>query len=516
MQKVSQKKAGVVLSYLSQGVNMISALVYTPIMLRILGQSEYGVYQLVNSVIAYLGLLNFGFSGAYLRFYSRFKSENNKSEISKLNGMFFNIFTIITILCLICGFIMVKNIELVFDTGLTESEYSTAKVLLTLMVISLAASLMCNVFTCYATAHEQFIFQRVLELLQNLLNPFIALPLLLAGKGSIGMVCVSTALVLLKIFCTIIFCIKKLHISIDIKGFNPKLFKEISRFTLFIFLNQMIDQINLNLDKVLLGRFANTIAVATYAVASNIHMMYRNMLSSISNVFIPKVNMICATANDDNIANRQLTTIFTDIGRIQFIVAYLVMSGYIFFGKPFINLWAGDGYEIAYIVGLWLIIPSTVELIQYLGMEIQRAKNMHHLRTIVYSVTTILNVCLSIPLIIKFGVQGAAIGTAISIIIGNWIIMNIIYHKKIGLDILYYWKNIAKFIPSLIPSIVLGVVINCTTEITKWYQLFVFIIIYTVVYGLSVYFLGLNKNEKDMVLGPLTKILKKLRLVSDK
>ena len=88
MAKISQKKSGVILSYISYGVYMLSAFLYTPIMLRLLGQSEYGLYQLVNSVVSYLGLLSFGFSGAYTRFYSRYKKDNDENSIAKLNGLF--------------------------------------------------------------------------------------------------------------------------------------------------------------------------------------------------------------------------------------------------------------------------------------------------------------------------------------------------------------------------------------------------------------------------------------------
>ena len=43
--KVSEKKAGVILSYTGQIVKILVNLLYTPIMLRLLGQSEYGLYQ---------------------------------------------------------------------------------------------------------------------------------------------------------------------------------------------------------------------------------------------------------------------------------------------------------------------------------------------------------------------------------------------------------------------------------------------------------------------------------------
>ena len=92
MGRVNQRRAGGVLSYLSLAVNSLSGFIYTPVMLRLLGQSGYGLYQLVSSVVSYLGLLNFGFSGAYIRFYSKYKVKNEENEIARLNGMFMTVF----------------------------------------------------------------------------------------------------------------------------------------------------------------------------------------------------------------------------------------------------------------------------------------------------------------------------------------------------------------------------------------------------------------------------------------
>ena len=74
---INQRKAGVILSYTSQLIKILSGVLYTPIMLRLLGQSEYGLYQLVYSVVSYLSLLSLGFGSSYIRFYSKAKNEEN-------------------------------------------------------------------------------------------------------------------------------------------------------------------------------------------------------------------------------------------------------------------------------------------------------------------------------------------------------------------------------------------------------------------------------------------------------
>ena len=113
---ISQKRAGVVLSYISELIKVLSTLFYTPIMLRLLGQSEYGLYQLVQSVVSYLSLLSLGFTTSYIKYYTKFDNKGNKEDISKLNGMFLIVFLIIASIALVCGGVMVSNISSIFGT----------------------------------------------------------------------------------------------------------------------------------------------------------------------------------------------------------------------------------------------------------------------------------------------------------------------------------------------------------------------------------------------------------------
>lgn len=503
--KINQRKAGVILSYLGEIVKILVNLAYTPIMLRLLGQSEYGLYQLVYSVVSYLSLLSLGFGSSYLRFYSRYRAEKDDDGVAKLNGMFMTIFCVISLICIFSGAIMIKNIRTIFGTGLTDAEYSTAKVLMGLLIINLAITFPNSVFNCSITAHEKFLFQKLLILLQNLFSPFLTLPLLILGYGSIGMVSVTTFLTFALFLTNAFYCFKKLRIHFCFHGFKIGLLKEMWFFTFFIFLNQIIDQINWSVDKFLLGRLAGTTAVAVYGVGGQINTMYQSFSTSISNVFVPKVNRIVAETNDNN----ELTKLLTKVGRIQFMVIVLILSGFFFFGRPFVSIWAGDGYDASYSVALFLIIPVTIPLIQNLGIEIQRAKNMHKARSVIYMMIAIANVFISIPLIKIMGPAGAALGTAISLIVGNIFFMNWYYQKRIGLDMIYFWKQILSLIPALIAPGIVGVLLMKYANITGLVKLGLYAVVYAIVYALSMYFLGMNNDEKTLVMGPIKKIIHK-------
>ena len=502
---INQKKTGVLLSYVSQAIHILSGLIYTPIMLRLLGQSEYGLYQLVYSVVSYLSLLSFGFTASYMRFYSRAKAENSQDEVSRLNGMFMVIFMIIAAICVLCGTVMIGNIELIFADGLTPKEYPTARILMALMVFNLALTFPNSVFDAFTSAHEQFFFQKMLVVIQNLLNPFLALPLLILGYGSVGMVCVTTFLTIAKLIMNIWFSLKRLKVQFIFNSFRFGLLKEMWIFTFFIFLNQIIDQVNWNIGKFLLGRLSGTTAVAIFGLGAQLNSMYLQFSTSISNVFVPKVNRIVATSDD----NKELTKLFTKVGRVQFIILALIMTGFIFFGQPFMIFWGGEGYADSYYIALWLILPVTVPLIQNLGIEIQRAKNKHQARSIVYLCISVANVLISIPLIKMFGTVGAAMGTGISLIIGNIIFMNWYYQKYIGLDMFYFWKKISKFLSGLIIPCIVGILIMGFVSINNLLTLGLWIVLYVAVYCLSMYFWGMNEEEKQMVMGPVRKLIKR-------
>lgn len=491
----NQRKAGVILSYISEIIKILSSLIYTPVMLRLLGQSEYGLYQLVHSVVAYLGLLSLGFTASYVRFYSRFKAANKNDEIPRLNGMFMTVFVGIAIIALVCGSIMTLNIRAIFNDGLTKTEYGTAKILMIIMVINLALTFPNSVFTCIISAHESFFFQRLLTVLSNLMNPFLSLPLLLLGYGSIGMVVVTTAITLVQMAANIWYTLFKLKERFVFHNFQFSLFKEIWRFTFFIFLNQIIDQINWSVDRFLLGRLINTTAVAIYGLGAQINSLFLTLSSSISSVFVPKVNKLVAEKDD----NHQLSLLFNRIGRIQFIMLTLVMTGFIFFGRPFMRFWGGAGYEDSYYVALWLIVPATVPLIQNLGIEIQRAKNKHQARSIVYLGIAIANIFLSIPLIKLFGPVGAAIGTAIALTAGNIIFMNWYYAKRIGLEIVLFWKQIFSMAPAFIVPTIFGIIIMKFVAINSIMTMLVYVILYTAIFFFSMWCLGMNDSEKDLI-----------------
>lgn len=511
MENKKEITIGAFLSYVQIAVGAVITLLYTPFMIRILGQSEYGLYNTVSSVVSSLSILNLGFGSCYVRFFSKYNAEDNKSDVAKLNGMFMIIFVVIGFIAFICGLYLSFNLQVIFDQGLSKEELQTAKTLMILLTINLSISFPTSVFTSIITANEKFIFQKVVLLIKQIASPLICIPLLLAGYASVGIVLSTVILYLVLDFVNAYFCLFKLKTKFSFKSFDFKIFREMAFYSGFIAINMIVDQINLNIDKFLLGRFRGTTAVAVYSAGYTIYSYYTSFSTSISNVFTPKVHHIWSNVKlSISEKNSCLTDLFTLVGRIQFSILLLVSTGLIIFGKQFISIWAGSGYENAYYVLLLLALSSIVPLSQNVGIEIQRAQNKHQYRALLYLFMAIINLVLSIGLCQKYGEIGSAIGTAISFIIANTLCMNMYYYKALKINIIPYWKNCIKSVISIVPAVILGCCFCMFVNSYKFIWMLIGILLYAVLYLICLFLFSCNKDEKKSIMLFIEKSLSRI------
>ena len=499
---MDQKKAGVLLSYGQTVLSTVISLVYTPVMLRLLGTSEYGTYTLVSGFISNLSLMSFGLGSAYVRYYSRAKVQEGEDGVAHINGMFMVIFLVISAMSLLVGGVLVANVQNIFGAKLTAHEIETARVLMALLVVNIAVSFPCSVFSSYITANERFLFQRVINMIRTVLNPIVMLPLLLMGLGSVALVVVTLVLSVVTDAFNIWYCRRKLRMRLTFGHFDFALLREMGGFSFFIFLNMIIDQINWTVDTTLLGIISGTAATAIYGVGAQINSYYKTLSTSISGVFVPQINRIVAEGQGDD----RLTSLFTRVGRIQFLLLMLVLTGFVFVGEPFIDAWGGGEYAGAYPIALMLMVPVTLPLIQNLGIEIQRAKNMHQFRSKVYFFMALGNVLVSIPLGMRYGGLGCAMGTAISLIIGNGFVMNWYYQTHIGLDMKYFFRSILSMVPAMVPPALLGLLAVRLHTFSGYSGVLTFAVPYTAVYALCVYRWAMNDEEQGMVRGMLRRL----------
>lgn len=502
---VNQLKAGVVLNYVVIFLNTVVGLLYTPYMLRMMGQSEYGLYSLVASVIAYLTVLDLGFGNAIVRYTAKFRAEKKTEEQYEMFGMFFLLYLVIGIIAFGIGLGLYFNVDTLFGNTMTAVELGRARIMMILLVANLAFTFPMSIWGSIIQAYEDFVFQKSLNIFRIILNTAVMICLLHFGYKAVAMVVVQTIFNVLTLVVNFIYCRRKLniHIYFRFKHFHWGFLKEVAIYSFWIFLNAIMDRVYWSTGQFVLGAMVGTAAVAVFAIAIQLEGMYMQFSTAISSVFLPKVTAMVAT----NRSRKEISDLFIRTGRIQYIVLAYILSGFIIFGRQFIELWAGAGYSDAYIISLLFFIPLTVPLIQNLGITILQARNEMKFRSVLYIIIALVSLAMQIVLTRYFGGIGCAMGVSGALVVGQILIMNVYYRRRQDLDIKTFWKEISKM--SIIPIVLIFssmLVIRHFFALDSWGKLILGIAAFSLVYIPLFFRFSMTDEERNLFISMAHKI----------
>lgn len=495
MNESMQRKWGAILSYVSIFANTLIQLLYTPFLTRMLGQSEYGLYSLVASIIGYLTVLDLGFENAIIIYTAKYRANGEFEKEQKMHGMFKIIFYILALLIAILGIGLYFMADNLFEKTMNYAEITKAKIMTIILTINLLIVFSFNIYSSIIIAYEKFIFQKIVTILNTVIRPILMIPLLFLGFKSITLCLVITFSNILVVILNYMYCKKKLHVNVKFHGFDKTLFKELFNYSFYIFLGSIVDKINWSTDQFILGMVSGTIAVSIYSVASQLNQLFVNLSTAVVGVLLPKITKMVAK----NATKSELTDEMIKVGRIQWYIIFLLTSGFVLVGKEFICFWVGQEYIESYYVAMLLIIPVCVPLIQNIGIGIMQAMNKHKFRAISTLLMAVFNVIISYFFAQSYGAIGVALGTTISLILCNGIIMNIYYYKGLKLEINRFWKNILHIsIPFAIP-IALILIFMQIIKLSGIVSVLIYSSLYSLMYFAVAYYLSMNKYEKDIV-----------------
>ena len=501
----NQLKSGVLLSYLSLAVSSILPFLYTPIMLRILGQNEYGLYSLAHTAIGYLSLLTFGFGSTILRYLTIYRAREEKEQEQRVFGFFLLLYGVIAVLTVVCGIVIATHAEFFFRKSLTADELAKIRVLLLLITVNTAIALPVSVLSSAVMAHERYLFKKLIDLFATVLLPAATLVALFLGYASVGMAVASMLIQIALLPVYGVYCHRVLQIRPVFARLPGGLIRQMVGISAFVFLGAVVDMLFWSTDKLILGMMLGTASVAVYNIGATFNTTVMNLSGAIVNVLSPRVTaMVAKEASEE-----ELTALFVRVGRLQFLIVALIVSGFAVFGRTFVQLWAGDAYSDAYWIAILTMFPLCIPLIQNTGITILIAQNKHAFRSVVYFAIAIVNVISTILIIPYMGGIGAALCSGVSYLLGQGLIMNLYYWKTIKLDIPLFWKNILGMSP--IPAVMLasGLLLRSFIHADSWLVFFLLVFLYSVIYLLGMYFAAMNASEKQLLISALRKLRRK-------
>ncbi len=494
---MNQLKAGAALSYVSIVLSVVSGLLYTPFMLRMLGQSEYGLFSIAWSVIAYLSVLDLGLGNALMRYTAKFRAEGRLREQEEMFGMFFLLYAGIGLLTLAGGSFVALNVESLFGANMTPTEVERTQIIMWLLTFNLAITFPLSIWGGIATAYERFVFMRGLEIVRVVLNPLIMILLLFMGYKAVALAVVTTLFNVGMLLMSYWYCRHRLKLRLRFARFRWDFLREVAIFSFWIFLGIVMERIYWNTGQFVLGVYSGTAVVAVYAVAVQLTLLFMKFSTAISGVFLPKLTAMVTNGSTD----REISDLFIRTGRIQFVVMSFIISAFVVFGRPFIRLWAGEGYSQVYTLLLLFFFALLIPLIQNVGISVLQARAQLKFRSICSVMTALSCLGLSIWSAKEWGLMGCAVATAGALLVGQGLVMNIYYHRRQHIDIPRFWWEILKMaaVPTLLAVIALWATDHFGFNLLRFDVFAAAVGVYALLFILLFWRFGLNASERELL-----------------
>ena len=493
----NEVKWGALLSYLLVIVNALYGFLIIPYILSSLGDAEYGVYKTISSLSSALMILDLGLGGTAMRYIAKFKSEEKKDKIESFVSMALGEGLIICLGLMVISAVIYTLIPAIYAEGLSQNEIELAKKLFIFLALNMVFHIIENVFNGVISGFNKFTVSNGIKLGRILFRVALLFVVFIFVKNAVALVLIDLFLTVVQIIVEFIYIKIKLKtkIKLSFKNWDKELFKESFKYTMLLFITTIAAQINNNLDNVVIGAIKGSALVAVYSMGLLIFGMFEQLSTSLSGVMLPTVTNVLK--NDSN--GSQIKNTIINIGRIQFMLLGAALVGFVVLGKQAIYLWLGEGYEDVYVITLILMAPALLELCVNVCLAVLRAKNMLGFRTAVLLGTTVLNAIITIIGVKHFGYYAAAIGTAVSFLIGSVVIMNIYYWKKLSFNMFKIYQNIFSrtWICLLISG---GAIVLSSRFLHQGLMAFVLnIVIFCAVYGITMILFGFRKEEKNKI-----------------
>lgn len=493
----NQLQVGAVLSYLYSIAQIVVGLVYVPLLLNGIGQEEYGMYQFVGSIMSYLVSINSVLASGVGRFYCKYKAENNIVMMENTLAIARRIYWIASIFILVISVFAGFIVSTVYVNTFTSEQLYECFLMFVVLGFNCVVTVNNLINVAVITGHERFVFLKSAQLATVIAQPVIVILLLSFYPKALLITLIVLGTNLICAVLQRVYSKNVLKVKYTFHGFDKALIKSLAAFSGSILMVAIADQIFWKMDQIIIGYLYGPMLVAVYAVGSQIIMSFIPFGTAISSVFLPKIsNLYHGERNIEAISN-----LFIRVGRITFYVVFGILCGFIIFGKDFIQLWVGESYIDAYYIAVIVMVPMVIDLSQNIGLTILQVENKYYFRGYVRLGIALLNAIGTFFAVQHFGILAAAVVTAISSFLGDGLIMNFYYFKKIKLNILSFWKNILRVaLPTFLLSCFFFVFLLIFDGlISGWIHLIGMALIYIVLYLIIAYLFSMDNFEKDII-----------------
>jgi len=476
-------------------IKLTLTLIMTPIYISFLGNYDYGLWEMVLSVLGYMGMLNLGINPAISRFAAKHSAEADFDSLQKVfsSAFVFLFFGGVAVALLLGGFGL-----LFADIMTPDGEKATVY---TLFMLILAGQMLVmfpgHVAESFLEGFQKYRIKNNVTIVNSIAGSVIfylyATPqnalLLLAGVNAAGLMLkylIYFALVSRPAFGALVF---------HLKDFSREKLTELLRFSFKSFIQGIATNVENATDNIVIGSFLGPAAVPFYSIPLSLTRYIRTLGWTLSHAFMPFFSDL--SARDRKEESREVYLVASKV------VAGLVAAmgvGILAIGTPFLALWIGPEYtEQSDEIILLLVSFTVLPLLNPFSSRYLTAINKHGILAKLAPISAATNLILSIILVKYWGIIGVAVGSLIPTLILVPVVLRASC-RELGLPVRQYVSE--SLLPLVFPLIALGGVlagIRFYFGIENYGVLLVTVMAGALTYLAGFWFLSLARSEREFL-----------------
>lgn len=500
--KLDQLKMGALLSYFTMAFNIVAGLIYTPWMVAKIGQADYGLYTLANSLIA-IFMLDFGLGSAVSRYIAKYRAEGRTEDIRNIMGVIYKLYILIDIVILAVLTILYFFLDIIY-VELTPAELEKFRILYIIVATYQIIAFPLSPLDGILNAYEQFTQLKICSLLYRVLSVVSVVAVLVFSSDVRTVILATVSAHLIAIFTKFVLTKKYVRLRVNFRAGGRDIYKSLFSFTVWTALISIMERFTHSFAPSVLGITSGALEIGLYSPAVMLEGHFYTLGMAVNGLFLPRVSRHIANKEEDQILNLMIK-----VGRYQALALGLAFVGFVCVGKDFMVLWMGPEYAKSYYLAIIIFLPTLVSATQQIAKTTIIAKKLVKYEALCMSVTGVVGLGISYLLSTKIGAAGVCIGTALTSL-ANIIYMNFIYKKKAGINVLaFYKKCYLKLIPCYSVILVLGIAATWLIPVTGWIGLGIKAAVVGVIFAVVMLLGYATKEEKNAAFLFLKKLSKK-------
>ena len=492
-------KYGALVSYLYIFINVGVGLIYTPWMLRRIGDSEYGLYSLALSIITFL-TIDFGLGWAVSRYIAVYHSQKNIEDEKKFTGIVLKLYLMIDLVIFLILFVLFFFLDKIYG-GLSAEELAKFRIIYVIVGFYTVTTFPFQAVPGLFVGKGLLYVSKFADLMQRIITTAIMVATILTGYRIYALVIVNVLIGALTLAFKISYLIKHQYLHIDLKARDFGLVKSIFGFSVWTSISSIMNRIMFNLMPSFLAAFSGSLDVAIFSFASTFEGYVSYFAVAVRDLLLPNVAEIIHRNNQE-----ELLDLMIKAGRIQLKIIGLIVVGFAIIGKEFMTVYIGPQFINVYYLTLAMIVPYLISATQDIAQNAVLVNGYVKERGIMNLFSGTLIIVLAVILIPMIG----GLGSGVSIFIGlsvNTVLMNYLFITRLHIDIMTFFRKChLSSLPSMFAAAALSLLaVRIMPSAVSWTMVGIKIIAITLIYMAVIGLFGMNEFEKELVRKTLRK-----------